>query len=151
MRAKDSVLHQLARRIIGALQIYAGIAGGILALRLILAGRQAPLELVLTLVFLAVFVLGLTAGLRLLERSGGLRLSLWFQMLQIPSVVSPILVYRLTAGPELGLQLGRVLGLEYGFQTDWRLALLPGHGGWALGINLVPLLAALYLRFGARP
>lgn len=143
-------LDLLVRRLIAVVQIYGGGSGIVLVLRAVLGGRYSAPELVLSLVLLGLFLLGLIAGVRLLERSGGMRASIWFQALQIPGLVSPVLVYDLTAGMDLSVHLGRAIGFDYGLGTDWRFELFPPNQPWRLSVNLLALFAVLYLRVSSR-
>lgn len=144
------MLDLVFRRLIAVVQIYGGAAGIVLGVGGLPGGRHSAPELVVTLLFLALFAWGLVAGVRLLERSGGVRASMWFQALQIPSLLSPVLAYEFVAGVEITLHLSRTVGLGYGVDANWQFALFPRNQVWSLGVNLLPLFAALYLRFSLR-
>ena len=99
-----------------------------------------------------VFVLGITAGLALVERSGlGVVLSAVYQALQVPTLWSSLLSYRFYSGLHIGIawSQGRVRPwIEFG--SFFGLRLFGYKGTWLVGINLLALVLFVFLLFELR-
>jgi hypothetical protein len=137
-------------RLIGMLEVAGGLYGVAAMLR-----RLLPLgsthDSILALIGLLLYGFVLVAGVLLLEGSeGGVRLSRWAQLLQLPLIATPIFSYALHCGAFVNvyatLQAAPRLGIDWHFGSQGFVLAMAGPAVSRLGLNLLALLSWLVLR-----
>lgn len=137
-------------RLIGILEVAGGFYGAALMLR-----RLLPLgsthDSILALIGLLLYGFVLVAGVLLLEGSeGGVRLSSWAQLLQLPLIATPVFSYALHCGAFVNvfatLQATPRLGIDWHFGSQGFVLAMAGPAVSRLGLNLLALLSWLVLR-----
>ena len=126
---------------IGILMLGGSGAGVAAVLQNLFSERWAMSAIIVYVAALSVYVIGIIAGVSILEGSRKFRsMAVLFWALQIPFLASPWLSYRFFSG----IQLDVVLTLEPDLQFKWAVGsffhffLLPGEQV-ALGANLVAI------------
>ncbi len=141
-------MNRWMRRIVAVLEIGGGFMG-ILALLVAKPwAKDFSLGTVITLlVFLCLVLLGLAAGLLVAERrEPGLWLSLLYQVVQIPMIVSAAVTYQFLPGIQIVAgRFGDFHGVLFQCQSKFAFFIgrVPDASGW--GLNLSALFFFLYL------
>lgn len=136
------------RRALGILTIGGGAVGVTNCIALYF-NLNKTLEILFVLAAIGIYAWGLWCGMQLLEKQAGSeRLVLKFWAIQIPSFGSPIAVYILTSGFQIGLSL------QFSpFMSKWRLwlgssfkfSLLQSSEPWFIGINVFAVAVVWWL------
>ena len=134
-------MNKWLRTILVLFQIGGGLLGiGIIG-RVLLAGNLTPIAVIINAAFVIVFAFGILAGVALIKKPRlGLVLSLIFQGMQIPILITPAVSYILSSGAFLN-----VYWHETGWGTDFALLgsrfyfYLNSEEPWYLGANIVAL------------
>lgn len=137
-------------RLIGILEVAGGLYGVTAMLRRLLPLGSTHGSLV-AVIGLALFGFVLVAGVQLLEGSeGGIRLSRWAQLLQLPLIATPVFSYALHSGAFVNvfatLQASPRLDIDWHVATSGFALTVAGSSISRLGINLLALLSWLALR-----
>jgi len=132
------------------LEVAGGFYGVVAMLR-----RLLPLgsthDSVVAVIGLLLFGLVLVAGVRLLEGSeGGVRLSRWAQLLQLPLIATPVFSYALHSGAFINLfatvQAAPRLGIDWDAGRQGFGLAMAGPSVSRIGVNLLALGSWLVLR-----
>jgi hypothetical protein len=141
-------MNKWMKRLLVVFQIGGSFAGLVINLQYLVA-RDVPVSsAILGLIFTAIFVFGIIAGVALIENErAGIVLSRIFQGMQIPFLSSGIIVYKFSCG--LGFYLIRLeMGMGhdhwFGFGCHYALHLFR-ESPWAIGVNVVALVFFIYL------
>ena len=140
-------MRQWQRRVLGILALggsFTGLAVGLAAL----IAPGGTLAKVLVLPFLALYVWGIVCGLRLIEgRDDVLRQNLYFWLMQIPFLMSPIAGYSFASGASLHLKY-QPSSAEWDFfariGSQFEYSLLQGKP-LIVGVNLVAVGVSIFL------
>ena len=129
-------------KLIKFLLLLCQIGGGAIGLILVMDNLFSPDQkaLIIHMVFGLIFVFGIVAGVTLLRKPGlGLKLSMIFQAIQIPIIISPAIAYRMFSGATFFIYGGQGgygaylhLGGRYFFWFN-------GGQSWLVGINFIAL------------
>lgn len=133
------------------LQVGGGFVGlGVVAAKL---GGNAPIGIGEGLLFAALFVFGIAAGVALAEGSRwGRRASIAWWWLQLPALSSPYASYALWSGAMFSAGVNfseRQIGIQADWGAGFTFSLQPGPTVFA--VNLCAVLALALLRRLARP
>lgn len=136
------------RRGIGILSLGGGAIGAALGLQLILS-RGHPVEWVICLAFIAIYVWGVWCGTKLLEGDDqALRPLLKYWALQVPTFGSPILGYFLESGFHATVSFqfwpphisgNMVIGSSFNY------SLMQAGTPWSIGVNVFALVVSVWL------
>jgi len=147
-------MNKWLRRILLINQIGGGLIGLMTITNVFSFGRVTATTVVLAIIWAALFCLGIVAGLALVEKPRlGLRLSLIYQAIQVPMLISPLITYAFASGFTIAARLrqGSNLLVNFNFGGQFSLELFQDHP-WGFGINLVAaaLLIAISLTLRRR-
>jgi hypothetical protein len=156
-------MHSWARYLIGLLQIGGGVAGIVVVSWSAVSGELKFGNYVASILPVALFILGIAAGLKLLRKSRrSIALTYWFQGAQLINFSTPFISHYLCAGAWLGPVWESKLGFKtvFGVGFYFRLLNVPSGQGpfdsgfsqllWdnsTFGVNLIPLAVLLYVGF----
>jgi hypothetical protein len=146
-------MNRWIKRALIVIEIGGGFTGLVFLLREHPWNETIPLTFsIFTAIFAFLYIFGITAGLTLVEWPRlGIKLSLIYQILQIPVISSPILTYVFVSGIRLvvGWSGGRVFVL---YEFGSRIVLyLMRKDPWVVGINVLALALFVYLLLQLRP
>lgn len=127
------------------------IGGGLLGIgiigRVFLAGNLTPIAMIINSAFVIVFAFGILAGLALIKKPKlGLILSLIFQGIQIPIIITPSIGYILSSGAFLNVYWhGTGWGTKFAFLGSRYYFYLNSGEPWCAGANIVALVLFVFL------
>lgn len=128
-------------------QIGGGLLGFYVIGRVFLAGNMTPIELMICAAFAIIFAFGILAGVALIKKPRfGLLLSLIFQGIQIPIIITPVVSYILSSGVYVNF-----LWHETGWKVEYALLgsrfyfYLNSGGPRCSGVNIVALVLFVFL------
>lgn len=127
------------------------IGGGLLGIgiigRVLLGENLKPVEMIIAAAFVILFAFGIMAGAALIWKPKlGLILSLIFQGIQIPIIITPVVSYILSSGVYVN-----VFWHETGWGTEYALLgsrfyfYLKSGGPQCVGVNIVALVLFFFL------
>lgn len=128
-------------------QIGGGLLGFYVIGRVFLEGDLTPIEVMISATFAILFAFGFVAGIALIKKPRlGLILSLIFQGIQIPIIITPVVSYILSSGVYVNV---------FWHETGWKIeyALLGSRfyfylnrgGPRCTGVNIVALVLFVFL------
>ena len=125
--------------------LIAQIGGGLIGLgitgRILLAGNLSPIGMIINGTFGLVFAFGILAGVALIKKERlGIILSLIFQCIQIPIIITPAIAYVFSSGAFLNIfwQHGG-WGTRFAFLGSTYYCYLNGGQPFCAGVNIVAL------------
>jgi hypothetical protein len=122
-------------------QIGGGLLGIVLVGRVFLGGSMSAVEVIIYTAFAIVFGFGILAGVVLISKPGlGLKLSLIFQSIQIPIIITPVVSYILYTGGFLSVYRSETgWGADFAFLGSRFYFYLYRGEPWCVGVNIVAL------------
>ena len=136
------------RRLFGILAISGG-ALGVTVTTTTLFQTHRVVEWIIYIVFSCVFAWGAWCGVKLLEaQPGAERANLWFWLIQVPFLTSPVVAYSLTSGFHFTLSLDLpsfVLGMNFWLGSTFNFSLLQSDQPFSIGANVFALAVFLWL------
>ena len=122
-------------------QIGGGLLGIVLVGRVFLEVNMSPIVMVIYAGFAIVFGFGVLAGVVLIKKPRlGLKLSLIFQSIQIPIIITPVLSYILYTGGFLSVYRSEAgWGADFAFLGSRFYFYLFRGEPWCVGVNIVAL------------
>jgi hypothetical protein len=138
----ETMMNKWARRVLLLFEIGGGFAGLAVIAESFATVEVTAATVILNSIFGGVFLLGIIAGLALVEKPAvGLRLSLIYQALQIPMFISPAITYVLISGFMVsvfceGAHGYFMFGGNFNFGSQFQFWLFQDVG-WRIGINIV--------------
>jgi len=127
-------------------QIGGGAFGLALVAKQLLSTEQTGISLILHIVFTLVFLFGIAAGVALVKKPNlGLLMSLVYQGIQIPIIISPVVAYRMFSGATFFVYGGQTGFGAYLFFGGHYLFWLNGSEPWLVGINFIALALFIFL------
>ena len=128
-------------------QICGGLLGIGLIGRVFLGEELAPIEMIIYSAFVIVFAYGILAGVALIWKPRlGLILSLIFQGIQIPYIITPLVSYILSSGVYLNVYWHETgWGAEYALLGSRFYFYLNREGPLFAGVNIVALVLFIFL------
>jgi len=149
-------MHRHLRTAFGALAICGSFLGLVVMIPVLAIGGRLgfPLEYLLFCAF-ALYIYGVWAGIKALKNDPNWRkYNAYFWAAQVPGLVTPTFAFLVSAaaGAWLYLRLSPTLGAGVGFYlgSGMQIAYAKGAGVTLLGVNVVALGLALFIRFYRR-
>ena len=127
------------------------IGGGLLGIgiigRVFLAGNLTPIVVIVNAAFVIVFSFGILAGVALIKKPRlGLILSLIFQGIQIPIIITPVVSYILSSGMFLNVYWHETgWGTNFAFLGSRCYFYVNSGEPWCAGVNIVALVLFVFL------
>jgi hypothetical protein len=138
------------RRFLVVLTVGGGFLGVVISTDTLFAAKNTPgFGYAMIALFIALYIYGIFAGIRLSENASHYGHVLFFYALQVPFISSPILLYRFACGFHATIWVvGFSVGWMFRLGSDCQLAILQ-QNSWGGGVNLfaAAILFALVVHF----
>jgi hypothetical protein len=146
-RVASARVAKTGRRVIAVFSISGGITGLIAAASALGASMPGGLTLV-SVGFIAAYLLGIVAGVSLLENPAATRLATWFVWLQVPILQSKVLSFQLSslASFDLLWSHSESASISWNWGSRWTLGLFQPSDPFLVGCNLLALAFLVVLR-----